>query len=73
MGDAVTDAERKAYAEELVLACRKKDIGAIAITDHHDLSSFRTSKRPQKKSSTTLASLFQKKDESLFFLALKSP
>lgn len=40
MGDAVTDAERKAYAEELVLACRKKDIGAIAITDHHDFVFF---------------------------------
>ncbi|HUJ11645.1 MAG TPA: PHP domain-containing protein [Verrucomicrobiae bacterium] len=39
-GDAVTDAERKAYAEELILACRQKGIGAIAITDHHDLAVF---------------------------------
>jgi chromosome segregation protein len=39
-GDAVTDAERKAYAEELILACRQKGIGAIAVTDHHDFTFF---------------------------------
>jgi chromosome segregation protein len=38
--DAITDAERKAYAEELVLACRQKGLGAIAITDHHDFAFF---------------------------------
>lgn len=40
-GDAVTDADRKAYAEELILACRQKGLGAIAITDHHDFAFFR--------------------------------
>ena len=39
-GDAVADAERKIYAEELILACRKKGLGAIAITDHHDFVFF---------------------------------
>jgi len=39
-GDAVTDTERKDYAEELILACRQKGIGAIAITDHHDFAFF---------------------------------
>jgi type III restriction enzyme len=39
-GDAVTDAERKAYAEELIQACREKGLGAIAITDHHDFAFF---------------------------------
>jgi len=39
-GDAATEEERKAYAEELILACRKKGIGAIAITDHHDFVFF---------------------------------
>lgn len=39
-GNAVTDAERKAYADELVLACRQKGLGAIAITDHHDFAFF---------------------------------
>ncbi len=38
--NAVTDSERKAYAEELVLACRNKGLGAIAITDHHDFAFF---------------------------------
>src|SRR6266704_1438280 len=46
--DAVTDAERKAYAEELVLACRKKGLGAIAITDHHDLAFFGYIKKAAK-------------------------
>jgi chromosome segregation protein len=39
-GDAETEEERQAYAEELVLACRKKGIGGIAITDHHDFAFF---------------------------------
>jgi type III restriction enzyme len=38
--DAVTDAERKTYADELILACRQKGLGAIAITDHHDFAFF---------------------------------
>lgn len=38
--EAVTDPERKAYAEELILACRRKGLGAIAITDHHDVAFF---------------------------------
>lgn len=42
VGDAaVTDEERKAYAEELVLTCRAKGLRAIAITDHHDLVFFK--------------------------------
>jgi chromosome segregation protein len=39
-GDAVTPAERKAYADELVQACRAKGLGGIAITDHHDFAFF---------------------------------
>lgn len=39
-GDATSTAERKAYAEELIRACREKGLGAIAITDHHDLAFF---------------------------------
>jgi len=38
--EAATAPERKAYAEELVQACRTKGLGAIAITDHHDLTFF---------------------------------
>lgn len=38
--DAVTNAERNAYSEELILACRKKNLDAIAITDHHDFAFF---------------------------------
>ncbi len=38
--NAVTDAERKTYAEQLILACRQKGLSAIAITDHHDFVFF---------------------------------
>lgn len=38
--DATSDVDRKAYAEELILACRQKGLGAIAITDHHDFAFF---------------------------------
>lgn len=38
--EAVTPEERKAYAEELVRACRARGLGAIAITDHHDFAFF---------------------------------
>jgi chromosome segregation protein len=48
-GDAVTDAERKTYAEELVLACRQKGLGAIAITDHHDFAFFPYIKKAAKE------------------------
>ncbi len=47
-GDAVTDAERKLYAEELILASRKKGLSAIAITDHHDFAFFAYVKRAAK-------------------------
>lgn len=47
--DAVSEAERKAYAEELVLACRKKGLGAIAITDHHDFAFFPYVKKAAQK------------------------
>ena len=36
----VTDADRNAYAERFVLACREKGVNAVAITDHHDLAFF---------------------------------
>lgn len=43
--EAVSDADRTTYAEELVLACRRKGLGAIAITDHHDFAFFPYVKR----------------------------
>lgn len=36
----VSDADRNAYAERFVLACRQKGVNAVAITDHHDLTFF---------------------------------
>ncbi len=38
--DCITNEERSTYADELILACRQKGLGAIAITDHHDFTFF---------------------------------
>lgn len=38
--EAVSEAERMAYAESLVHACRIRGLNAIAITDHHDFAFF---------------------------------
>lgn len=38
---AVTDDERRHYAQEFVAACRTKGLQACAITDHHDLAFFK--------------------------------
>ncbi len=38
--EAVTPAERKRYADELIQACRTNEIDAIAVTDHHDFAFF---------------------------------
>ena len=35
-----SDEDRNAYAERFVLACRDKNVNAVAITDHHDLTFF---------------------------------
>jgi chromosome segregation protein len=35
---AVSLSERKRYATEFVAACRLKGLGAVAITDHHDMA-----------------------------------
>lgn len=40
-GDAVSEAERRAYAIEFVVACRKRGLQAVGITDHHDLAFFK--------------------------------
>lgn len=36
--NAQTPAERRAFAEELIAACRQKELDAIAVTDHHDVA-----------------------------------
>lgn len=38
---AVTEDERRQYAQECVAVCRAKGIDAVAITDHHDVAFFK--------------------------------
>src|ERR1700730_12226577 len=65
-GDAVTDAERKAYAKELILACRRKGLGAIAVPDHHDFAFFPYIRRQRRASSTPLGDPFLTKETCRF-------
>ena len=37
---AVTEEDRKEYADSFIAACRQKGIDAVAITDHHDFGFF---------------------------------
>lgn len=37
---ALAEAERKQYAQEFVTAAKEKGLGAVAITDHHDMAFF---------------------------------
>ncbi len=37
---ATTPEECQSYAEEFIAACRKQEIGSVAITDHHDMGFF---------------------------------
>lgn len=36
--NSVSDDERHTYASQLVLACRRRSLQAIAVTDHHDMA-----------------------------------
>ena len=35
--ERITDVDRRAYASQLVQACRDRGLRGIAITDHHDM------------------------------------
>jgi len=70
-GDAVSDGERKAYAEELILACRQKGLGAIAITDHHDFAFFSYVKRRLRTNWTIRVSQYPTAKRSSSFLVLR--
>lgn len=48
---AVTEDERRQYAQEFVAACREKGLGAVAITDHHDLAMFKYIREAASKES----------------------
>ena len=66
-GYAVTDEERKFYADELVLACREKGINAIAITDHHDLTFFRYIKESAIDEMKDNGDYYEEKDRLIVF------
>ena len=75
--EAATPAERKAYAEELIQACRAKGLGAIAITDHHDFCMFPYVKEAAAAEVDATGNSIQKEDRIIVFpgleLTLSSP
>lgn len=64
---AVTDSEREGYADDLIEACRKKGLGAIAITDHHDFAFFPYIKRAASRELDDSGSRSGTKKRSSFF------
>lgn len=75
--EAATPAERKAYAEELIQACRSKGLGGIAITDHHDFAFFPYVKAAAASEVDTTGNPIPKEDQLVVFpgieLTLSSP
>lgn len=75
--EAVTPEERKAYADELVRACRAKGLGAIAITDHHDFTFFPYIKAAAAAEENTAGHKLPKEAQLIVFpgieLTLSSP
>jgi type III restriction enzyme len=66
-GDAITNEEREEYAEDLILACRQKGIGAIAITDHHDFIFFPYVKKAAQEELDDWGQPVQDLDRTLVF------
>jgi chromosome segregation protein len=75
--EAATKKDRETYADELVQACRVKNIGAIAITDHHDFTFFPYIKAAAAREVSAIGDLIPKKDQLVVFpgleLTLSSP
>jgi len=75
--EAATPAERKAYAEELVQACRAKGLGGIAVTDHHDFVFFPYVKAAAASEVDATGNPISKEDQLVVFpgieLTLSSP
>ena len=75
--EAATPAERKAYAEELIQACRAKGLGGIAITDHHDFAFFPYVKAAAASEVDATGNPIPKEDQLVVFpgieLTLSSP
>src|SRR3989338_3445502 len=75
--EAATPAERKAYANELVQACRAKGLCGIAITDHHDFVFFPYVKAAAASEVDATGNPLTKEDQLVVFpgieLTLSSP
>lgn len=75
--EAVTDEERKQYADEFVKACREKDINAVAITDHHDLIFYKYIKEAAKRETDETGNIIEESNQLVVFpgmeLTLSTP
>jgi len=69
--DAISLAEREAYAEELILACRAKGLNSIAITDHHDFVFFPYVKAAAGKELTEKGQPISSQDRIVIFPGLE--
>lgn len=75
--EAISNEERKAYAESLIQACRAKGLHAIAITDHHDFVFFPYIKRAALAELNDSGEVYPEEEQLIVFpgleLTLASP
>lgn len=69
--EAVTEEERKQYADEFVRACREKNINAVAITDHHDLCFYKYIKEAVERELDKDGNLIKKEKQLIVFPGLE--
>lgn len=69
--EAVTEEERKQYADEFVRACREKNINAVAITDHHDLCFYKYIKEAVEREIDKGGNLIKKEKQLIVFPGLE--
>ena len=62
-----SEEERMAYAERFIKACRKKGLGAVAITDHHDLVFFRHIKAAAQNEVDDLGNVIPENERMVIF------
>src|SRR6516162_9980089 len=75
--EATKEEERKAYAKELIQACRDCGVTSIAVTDHHDFAFFPYVKAAARSEAGSSGQLISERDRVVVFpgleLTLSSP
>jgi type III restriction enzyme len=63
----ITEDDRREYSRRFIAACREKNLGAVAITDHHDLAFFPYIKEAAQKEHTPENDIVAECDQIIVF------